>query len=639
VAGVRGLRRVEDAIRLVWASLWSDAALLYRSELGLDPARSRMAVLIQEEVEGDRSGVAFARDPRTADDDVAIVEAVAGPCRLLVDGLVDPDRWELDPGSRRVRAWRAGHRDAPGKAEPLLEPADLEQILVTLASVEARFGWPPDLEWTGRRESFHVLQARPITTHRHGDDERGWYLTLRPGEERLRRLRQRVAGKLIPELKAEGQALADEPLEDLDDASLAESLDRRAAAVKRWKKIYWDEFIPLAHGVRRLATFYNDTVRPEDPYEFVGLLQDQPLIAIERNRAFAALARDLAANAPLRAALERLVTRAPGPLTGPTLRAELAGAARGVEAFVDHLEDVSRRYLDIAYDHERLTDRLESLLQNLLELSDSPSADSVTDAAASAPSVANAVTAADPDAPPRTTPPTAPGRRAARLEQRLFEAVGPDGEEEAREILDTGRVSWKLRDDDNLLVARLESQLLRAVEVAASRLRAQSRLEGEAMPTETHSLELAGALRDRSTRLRIEPDTAAETPISHTPPGETPRQLVGQPASPGVATGPVRCVRGRHDLGSFRRGEVLVCDAIQPTMTHLVPLAGAIVERRGGMLIHGAIIARELGIPCVNGIRDAVEILATGQLVTVDGHLGIVTVGPPDFDLELAPSA
>jgi pyruvate,water dikinase len=71
-------------------------------------------------------------------------------------------------------------------------------------------------------------------------------------------------------------------------------------------------------------------------------------------------------------------------------------------------------------------------------------------------------------------------------------------------------------------------------------------------------------------------------------------------------------------------------------MTHLVPLASAIVERRGGMLIHGAIIARELGIPCVNGIADAAEILKDGDIVTVDGHLGIVIVGEPEFDLELA---
>jgi phosphohistidine swiveling domain-containing protein len=63
--------------------------------------------------------------------------------------------------------------------------------------------------------------------------------------------------------------------------------------------------------------------------------------------------------------------------------------------------------------------------------------------------------------------------------------------------------------------------------------------------------------------------------------------------------------------------------------------AAAIVERRGGMLIHGAIIAREMGIPCVNGVVRAVELLGNGELVIVDGHLAIVTVGPPEFDLEL----
>lgn len=43
-----------------------------------------------------------------------------------------------------------------------------------------------------------------------------------------------------------------------------------------------------------------------------------------------------------------------------------------------------------------------------------------------------------------------------------------------------------------------------------------------------------------------------------------------------------------------------MCDAIKPAMTHLAPLACAFVERRGGMPIHGAIIARELGIPRVD---------------------------------------
>ena len=205
---------------------------------------------------------------------------------------------------------------------------------------------------------------------------------------------------------------------------------------------------------------------------------------------------------------------------------------------------------------------------------------------------------------------------------------------EAAEVLAIGRLSWQLRDDDNVLVGRLESQLLRALELAADRLRAAGRLQDGVQISIAAAPALAEALQQPSHRPVILPEPKTQAPTDHGTVGESPRQLVGQPAAPGLATGQVRRVRDTEDLGRFRAGEVLVCDAIQPTMTHLVPLACAIVERRGGMLIHGAIIARELGIPCVNGIANAVELLEEGEVVTVDGYLGIVTVGAPEFDLE-----
>jgi rifampicin phosphotransferase len=105
------------------------------------------------------------------------------------------------------------------------------------------------------------------------------------------------------------------------------------------------------------------------------------------------------------------------------------------------------------------------------------------------------------------------------------------------------------------------------------------------------------------------------------------RQLVGQPAGPGIAAGKARVISRAEDLFAFRPGEILVCDAIEPNMTFVVPLAAGIVERRGGMLIHGAIIAREYGIPCVTGIPDATSLIPNGTRVTVDGFLGIVIIG------------
>jgi phosphohistidine swiveling domain-containing protein len=612
IIGVRGRCAVEDAVRLVWASLWSDAALLYRKELGLDPAHSRMAVLVQAMVDADRSGVAFARDPRDMRNGHAVIESVAGPCSLLVDGVVDPEHWELDRKTHEIIAWIPGRRDDAEPDAPLLEPRDLENILETLLSVEQLFGWSPDMEWTGTSGSLTVLQARPITAMVSDENEkRAWYLTLRPGDARLKALRKRVTEMLIPELEAEGQALAAEELALLDDQQLAEAIEKRNAVVARWKKIYWDDFIPFAHGVRRLATYYNDSVQPQDPYEFVGLLRDQPLVATQRNEAIAQLARQLASSDVLRLAVERLLAETSGALQWPTFRDALLQIVEGAGDFVRGFDSMNKRFLDIAYDQERLYDQPEPMLRNLIELSHQPKQS-------------------------RSDAPIA-GDSVAVLENRLLDAVGPQRREEAIDVIETGRISWKLRDDDNLLVSRLESQLLRALDVAAKRLGDSGRLTGKVRTNEAHVETLVRALREPATG----PVTLAVTAkVSATeefcaPPGQTPRQLIGQPASPGVATGTVHCIYGRADLGKFRQGQVLVCDAIQPTMTHLALLASAIVERRGGMLIHGAIIARELGIPCVNGVRNAASILKNGDLVTVDGHLGIVTVGAAEFDLEL----
>ena len=93
------------------SAIGEDAALLYRQELGLDPSRSRMAVVVREMVHADHSGVAFARDPRDMRKDHAIIESVPGPCSLLVDGLVDPDRWVMHRATCDVVEWLSGQRE------------------------------------------------------------------------------------------------------------------------------------------------------------------------------------------------------------------------------------------------------------------------------------------------------------------------------------------------------------------------------------------------------------------------------------------------------------------------------------------------------------------------------------------------
>ena len=101
--------------------------------------------------------------------------------------------------------------------------------------------------------------------------------------------------------------------------------------------------------------------------------------------------------------------------------------------------------------------------------------------------------------------------------------------------------------------------------------------------------------------------------------------LVGQPASAGRATGPVRVVNGPHDFLDFADGDVLVAKATAPAWTALFAHAAAVVTDGGTLAAHASLVAREYGIPAVVGTGNATQLLHTGQIVTVDGTAGIVT--------------
>ena len=93
--------------------------------------------------------------------------------------------------------------------------------------------------------------------------------------------------------------------------------------------------------------------------------------------------------------------------------------------------------------------------------------------------------------------------------------------------------------------------------------------------------------------------------------------------SAGVASGPVRIVASPAEAGELGRGYVLVCRSTDPAWTPLFVNAAALVLECGGALSHGAVVAREMGIPAVV-LPGATELLVEGQVVAVDGHRGSV---------------
>jgi rifampicin phosphotransferase len=91
----------------------------------------------------------------------------------------------------------------------------------------------------------------------------------------------------------------------------------------------------------------------------------------------------------------------------------------------------------------------------------------------------------------------------------------------------------------------------------------------------------------------------------------------------GVGTGPARILMSPADAGDLGAGYVLVCPTTDPAWTPLFINAAGVIVERGGMLSHGAIVARDFGIPAVV-MRDATKLLADGSAIKVDGNKGRV---------------
>jgi phosphohistidine swiveling domain-containing protein len=114
--------------------------------------------------------------------------------------------------------------------------------------------------------------------------------------------------------------------------------------------------------------------------------------------------------------------------------------------------------------------------------------------------------------------------------------------------------------------------------------------------------------------------------------------LRGSPASPGIVSGIARVILSPAGA-RLEPGEILVAPSTDPGWTPLFLTAGALVMEMGGMMSHGAVVAREYGIPAVVGVAGATEQITTGQRITVDGAAGTVVLdSEPAEDAVAVPS-
>lgn len=395
-------------------------------------------------------------------------------------------------------------------------------------------------------------------------------MSLRRSFDNLMSLRIKIENEIIPAMVSEAESLKRIDSKLMTDEELATEVSRRADIYEKWKKHYWDLCIPFAHGIRLFGTVYNRVVKPENPYEFLELLVGTTLKSVKRNKRLQRLANKLKEDKGLKESVQS------GKLTED-------------KKFTDELTTFTKE-LGIPLSGLIGQSQLQAkIFEFMIEMAETGHVKKQQKS-----------------------------RIKSNLEKQFSARMPKRDHAFAFQLIDLARASYRMRDDDNIYLGQIERQLLDTVQEARKRSIAVSK-----MPLDiSRADEVAKCLRNPDYRPKSRKSKSVEVQDKQV----IPRQLVGQPAGAGFAKGRARVIRKAEDLFTFKKGEILVCDAIEPNMTFVVPLSSAIVERRGGMLIHGAIIAREYGLPCVTGIPDAEKIISTGYDITVDGYLGIVTI-------------
>ncbi|WP_432040604.1 rifamycin-inactivating phosphotransferase [Streptomyces cucumeris] len=194
VVGEEAIRR---HISRCWASLFTERAVTYRRRNGIDHRTVQMAVVVQQMVFPQASGILFTADPVTGNRKVATVDAGFGLGEALVSGLVNPDVFTVRQGEVIAKAIAAKQRavhalptggtqevaiDARRQEQPTLTDAQVVQLVELGRRIEAHFGRPQDIEWCLADDGFQIVQSRPITTlfpvPEAGDEENHLYVSV-----------------------------------------------------------------------------------------------------------------------------------------------------------------------------------------------------------------------------------------------------------------------------------------------------------------------------------------------------------------------------------------------------------------------------------------------------------------------------
>ncbi|MDY7014406.1 MAG: PEP/pyruvate-binding domain-containing protein, partial [Cyanobacteriota bacterium] len=690
---------LEAAITECQTSYNRSMAVRYRQDRNLQDCS--MAVLVQTQIRGAFSGVAFSRDPVDPSIDAVVIEALPGDATRVVSGQVTPEQYRvfLPEGSSLasdspVVKEGSESAEASNRVDPLAEiviegrgdvPARIiQEVAVLTRELEARDrGIPQDVEWTHDGRQLWILQARPITT-------------LRPIWTR------KIAAEAIPGLIRPLTWSINRPLTcgvwgelfSLVLGKRAQGLDFEATATLHYSRAYFNATL--------LGEIFLRMGLPPESLEFLtrgAKFSKPPLGSTLRNvpgllnllRREWNLRRDFQKDCRARfaPALERLDNHSPSDLSPSEL--------------LDRIDTILLVLRRSTY-YSILAPLSLALRQAILKVSETDLDNSKTPEVEATRSLAELAVETRKLLPRDRLEFDSSAALFAYLADETSEGVGaierfdqwlerygylsevatdiavprwresPHSVRElfARDLLnptnapDSAKRQGKLKGGTTRLVQQRLNIKGKATEVY-SRLLAHLRWSFVALEAgwlRSQMLEKEGDIffltfdeirqlihqtnpelrntlsqRIQQRRQRLEKDRQLPSvpfvvygDAPATPPIPSPRssrqRLQGIAASPGQIEGRVKIALTLQEIAAIDKKTILVVPYTDSGWSPLLARAGGLIAEVGGKLSHGAIVAREYGIPAVMDVHHATELLRDGQRVRIDGGMGIVEIEP-----------
>ncbi|NTU15726.1 phosphoenolpyruvate synthase [Bacillus subtilis] len=174
-----GVDAILQHISKCWASLFTDRAVIYRMQNGFGHSQVYLSVIVQRMVFPQASGILFTADPITSNRKVLSIDAGFGLGEALVSGLVSADCYKVQDGQiidkriatkklaiygRKEGGTETHQIDSDQQKAQTLTDEQILQLERIGRQIEAHFGQPQDIEWCLARDTFYIVQSRPITT-------------------------------------------------------------------------------------------------------------------------------------------------------------------------------------------------------------------------------------------------------------------------------------------------------------------------------------------------------------------------------------------------------------------------------------------------------------------------------------------